>query len=302
MLAWYDKHHRDLPWRRTRDPYRILVSEVMLQQTRVAAVERYYQSFLERFPNAVALAAAPQADVLHAWAGLGYYSRARNLQAAAKRIAASGFPCRYQDTLALPGIGPYTGAAVASIAFDQPFAVFDGNVRRVLSRLFADREPGPALAASLLDVKRPGDYNQAVMELGALVCLPRRPDCPRCPLIRICKAHRLGQVDRFPPRKAKPVTKHVALRLCLVRRGRSILLKPPSGAGLWPHFWTLPDLPLTNERLLTTFAHTVTFRKITVEVWTGKPRRIPRDLQWITPARLATLPLATPARKALAAL
>jgi len=301
LLAWYDRNRRDLPWRRTGDPYRILVSEVMLQQTRVAAVERYYHAFLERFPTAAALAAAPETAVLHAWAGLGYYSRARNLQAAARHIAANGFPSRYEDILALPGVGPYTAAAVASIVFGQPFAVFDGNVRRVLSRVLTDPTPSTKQADALLDATRPGDYNQAIMELGALVCLPRSPDCPRCPLLRLCKARRLGQVDRFPPRKAKPATEKLTLRLCLVRRGRSILLKPPSGNGLWPHFWTLPDLPLGNARLRATFFHTVTFRKIAVEVWAGKPKRIPQGLEWITPARLAKLPLATPARKALAA-
>lgn len=274
----------------------------MLQQTRVAAVERYYQRFLERFPTAAALAAAPEADVLHAWAGLGYYSRARNLQAAARTIAERGFPSRYEDILALPGIGPYTAAAVASIAFGQPFAVFDGNVRRVLSRVLAEKAPGIVHASALLDPARPADYNQAIMELGALICLPRNPDCPECPLVRVCKARRLGQIARFPPRKSKPLTTNVKIRLCLVRRGRSILLRPPSGQGLWPHFWTLPDLPLSHAQLVTTFSHTVTFRKIAVEVWTGKPRRIPQGHRWISPSKLATLPLATPARKALAAL
>jgi len=200
------------------------------------------------------------------------------------------------------GIGPYTAAAVASIAFGQPYAVFDGNVRRVLSRLLAERKPGQKEADSLLDASRPGEYNQAIMELGALVCLPRTPDCARCPLSRHCKARRLGHVDRYPPRKPKPATAEMTLRLCLVRRGRSILLRPPSGKGLWPHFWTLPDLVLKDPELLAAFSHTVTFRKIAVRVFGGTPLRNPRGLKWISPTQLQHLPLATPAHKALAAL
>lgn len=304
LLDWYDGHRRDLPWRRTADPYAILVSEVMLQQTRVAAVEGYYQRFLERFPTAGALAAAPESDLLHAWAGLGYYSRARNLQAAARQIVRDGFPSRYDDILELPGVGPYTAAAVASIAFQTPHAVVDGNVRRVLSRLLAqavsNAAVGQAAADQLLDRSRPGDFNQAVMELGAMVCLPRQPLCELCPLASLCRARKLGQIARFPPRKPKRSTEAVALRLCIVKKGPAILLHPPTGQGLWPRFWTLPDIPLRKPRRVATFTHTVTFRKITVEVWSGSAGRIPRGLEWVSPARLARLPLATPARKALA--
>jgi A/G-specific adenine glycosylase len=302
LLAWYEKHQRDLPWRRTRDPYRILVSEVMLQQTRVAAVEPYYRAFLRRFPAAAALAAAPESSVLHAWSGLGYYSRARNLRAAARRITEEGFPSTYEGLLELPGVGPYTAAALASIVLGQPYAVFDGNVRRVLSRLLADPRPRQEQADDLLDRRRPAGFNQAIMELGALVCRPRRPDCPACPLAGICRARRQGQVDRFPPPRPKPVVQRLALRMCMVRRGRSVLLAPPSGGGFWPQFWTLPDLPLRDARLATSFTHTVTFRKIAVQVWTGRPVRLPKRLRWIRLAQLARLPLATPARRALAAL
>src|SRR3984885_2087066 len=187
LLEWYRKHKRDLPWRRTQDPYRIWISEVMLQQTRVAAVIPYYERFLTLFPNASALASAAEQNLLAAWAGLGYYSRARNLQKAARAIVElPRFPKDYAALRQLPGVGDYTAAAVASIAFGAPHAVLEGNVLRVLSRLVAERgdiksqvvrRSLGALAETLLDRRRPGEFNQALMELGATVCLPKQPLC-----------------------------------------------------------------------------------------------------------------------------
>jgi A/G-specific adenine glycosylase len=300
LLAWFDAHRRDLPWRRTRDPYRILVSEIMLQQTRVQTVVPYYQRFVKQFPTARDLAGAPESGVLRAWAGLGYYARARRLRQAATIIAGQGFPGDLAWVRALPGVGPYTAAAVLSIAFGQPLAAVDGNVRRVLSRLLAS-PAGQAQADALLDARRPGDFNQALMELGATVCLPHDPDCPRCPLKSFCRARRDGSVLRFPVKESQRPTETVKLRLALVRRGTRVLLEPPTGRGLWPDFWNLPlaaRLPLREPRWLTAFGHAVTFRRIQVEVVTGRLHGPPRGFQYQDPGSVA---LSTPARKALRA-
>src|SRR5271155_6009738 len=192
MLAWYEAHGRDLPWRANRDPYRVWLSEIMLQQTRVAAVIEHYHEFLRRFPTVKKLAAAREASVLAAWSGLGYYRRARMLHAAAKLIVrqhGGEFPSREKQLRSLPGIGRYTAAAIASIAFGEPVAVVDGNVERVLDRMFGtsgNREGNWQRAEALLDRARPGDFNQAMMELGATICTPRAPQCLVCPLITWC--------------------------------------------------------------------------------------------------------------------
>ena len=212
LLNWYDANARSLPWRGTRDPYRIWLSEIMLQQTRTGAVERYYARFLARFPDVFALAAAPQDEVLKLWEGLGYYSRARNLHAAAKRVAENGgtFPNTVEGLMELPGVGPYAARAIASIAYDLPVPALDGNQMRVLSRCFAvervlktpfDLE---AEALGCMDRARPGDYNQALMDLGSAICTPKRPDCANCPLSPICRAGE--EPERYPMRPA-PVAK-----------------------------------------------------------------------------------------------
>ncbi len=300
LLAWHGAHQRDLPWRRTSDPYRILVSEIMLQQTRVAAVIPFYLRFLRRFPTAGALARAREASVLRAWAGLGYYSRARNLQAAAKQIAREGFPATYEAALALPGIGPYTAAAVMSIACGQPHAAVDGNVRRVLSRLLADHQAGQAAADALLDRHRPGDFNQAMMELGATVCLPRSPKCGECPLAGYCQAKRWDLVDRFPARKVKRAQEEVRIRWAFIESAGSVLLTPPKSDGLWRGFWTLPEIPRPRGRLAARIRHTVTFRKIEIEVYTGPVQGIRAGWEAVPITRLKNIPLATPVRKFLA--
>ncbi|MGA8762354.1 MAG: A/G-specific adenine glycosylase, partial [Candidatus Sulfotelmatobacter sp.] len=192
ILAWYDAHARNLPWRANRDPYRVWFSEIMLQQTRVAAVIEHYQEFLRRFPTVEKLAAAREASVLAAWSGLGYYRRARLLHAAAKVIVrkhGGKFPATAEELKALPGIGRYTAAAIASIAFNQPVSVVDGNVERVLQRVSGKRLAGEELwetAERLLERKRSGDFNQAMMELGATVCTPRAPACLTCPVMDFC--------------------------------------------------------------------------------------------------------------------
>ncbi|MCB2110527.1 MAG: A/G-specific adenine glycosylase [Defluviimonas sp.] len=224
LLRWYDVHARRLPWRVgpgdiargvRPDPYRVWLSEIMLQQTSVAAVAGYFQRFLARWPEVAALAAAADSEVMAEWAGLGYYARARNLLKCARQIAAlpgGRFPTTVAELQALPGIGPYTAAAIAAIAFDAPATVVDGNVERVIARLFAVTEPIPAskprllaLAGRLTPPARPGDHAQAMMDLGATVCTPRAPSCGRCPLRPACRAHSQGIAADLPNRAAKPV-------------------------------------------------------------------------------------------------
>lgn len=220
LLAWYDAGHRDLPWRpapgRRGEPYRVWLSEVMLQQTTVAAVIPYYRAFLDRWPTVEALAAADDAEVMAAWAGLGYYSRARNLLACARAVAArGGFPATAAELGRLPGLGPYTAAAVAAIAFGEPAAAVDGNVERVLARLADDATPLPAfkakarvLAQALVPVDRPGDFVQATIDLGATICRPRNPDCLLCPWRDACRARAEGTIERRPVRPEKPARPH----------------------------------------------------------------------------------------------
>ena len=241
LLGWFRRYQRDLPWRRTKDPYRIWLSEIMLQQTRVAAVIPYYERFLERFPDVHELATAPQEEVLRLWSGLGYYSRARNLQRAAQRIVskhAGVFPRTQEDALELPGIGHYTAAAILSIAYGAKHAVLDGNVARVLARIFAvqgdlrDAQRWRSLqqfADALLDRESPSDWNQAVMELGATLCTPQSPQCLLCPITQFCKARKLGLADSIPARRKKRATETLTLAVAVLLdpRGRTLLLQPP---------------------------------------------------------------------------
>jgi len=318
LLRWYGAQHRDLPWRRTRDPYRIWVSEIMLQQTRAEAVIPYYQRFLERFPSVSALAAASEEEVLANWSGLGYYSRARNLHKAARQME-GGFPGSYQAIRKLPGVGDYTAAAIASIAFGLPYAALDGNVMRVMSRVTNDpadigasrtRARFRELAQHHLDALRrrqAGAFNQAMMELGATVCLPRAPRCGICPLAALCEARRAGRQEQLPVklRKAQPVK--IAMEVAVVERsGRLLLWQRPADARLLAGFWELPSPEQLPELLGTaeigTFRHTITHHHYRVTVQAGflAPKaRAARPLQWISVETLHALPLSTTARKAL---
>jgi A/G-specific adenine glycosylase len=256
LLAWWDAGHRDLPWRypqHAADPYRVWLAEVMLQQTRVEAVIPYYRRFVARWPTLPALAAAGDAEVLAAWSGLGYYARCRHLLSAARAAQErhGGLPASVEALRALPGFGPYTAGAVASIAFAIPAAAVDGNVARVLARLFLlAGGPGTpkvkrrleALAGWLVDPVRPGDFNQALMDLGATTCLPRRPRCPSCPLAGSCAARRAGR-EADPPRwtaRRRPRPVQVAV-LRLERGGRLLLSRSPDG-GLLGGMWGLPGV------------------------------------------------------------
>ena len=291
LLEWYREHRRDLPWRRTTDPYAIWLSEVMLQQTQVATVIPYWTRFLDRFPSVEALAAASEDQVLACWTGLGYYSRARNLHRAARAVATrhgGRFPASHEALAALPGIGPYTAAAVASIAFGLPHAVLDGNVARVLCRLQAlpgdDRAPAArnrlqALAEELLDPRAPSEFNQAMMELGALLCTPRAPACPDCPVAVLCRARDSGKPARYPERERRAKSVGVDWTVAVVRLGSRLLLVRSVSARLFTGMWELPwverppdqalpelerkyGLALTLGDEFRTLRHSVTTRRI----------------------------------------
>jgi A/G-specific adenine glycosylase len=315
LLRWYDAHHRDLPWRRTRDPYRIWVSEIMLQQTRAEAVIPYYQRFLERFPDISALAAAAVEEVLAIWSGLGYYTRARNLHKSA-RLMDGVFPVEYQTIRELPGVGDYTAAAISSIAFDLPHAVLDGNVVRVVARMTNDagdirvsatRQRFREIAQHWLDSRRAGAFNQAMMELGATVCLPRMPRCEICPLAALCHGRRARRASQLPVKTRRTAPVKIAMTAAIIeRRGRLLLWQRDVDARRLAGFWELPtpeQLPgFTGIREIGAFRHTITHHHYEVAVLTGRlgPRvRAALPLQWIPISRLGALPLSTTARKAL---
>ena len=311
LLAWYRGGHRDLPWRRVSDAYGIWVSEVMLQQTRAQTAIPYYQRFIARFPTVTALASAGEEEVLTLWSGLGYYARARNLLRAARQVVAAGeFPRDYDGIRALPGVGDYTAAAISSMAFQLPCAVVDGNVLRVVARVENDpadiaslrtRERFRAVAQGWLDPRHPGLFNQALMELGATVCLPRKPRCPVCPISSLCGARVSGTAGELPVKLRKTAPVRIAAALLVVRKGRRILLRQSRIAG----FWDLPapqDLPgsRTGARL-GEFRHTITHHHYTFTVLAAPPPAGPLrpPFRWFAPSALTQIPLSTTARKAL---
>lgn len=323
LLSWFRQFQRDLPWRRTRDPYCVWVSEIMLQQTRVAAVIPYYERFLERFPTLNALAAASEDQVLRLWSGLGYYSRARNLHKASQKIVAEhggAFPSRMEQVLALPGIGNYTAAAILSIAFEQEYAVLDGNVARVLARLGTFRgdlresarwQELQECADAYLEPGSPGDWNQAMMELGATLCSPKSPQCLLCPVAQFCEGRKLGIANLLPEKRKKRATVEIRLATAVFtdELGLTLLLPPTEGrneegvadhvptltSNLW-HFPTisvngnpvaklrdhLRKLQIRNRDVDFHFAavekirHTVTYREITVEPFRVGVKKLPR--------------------------
>lgn len=252
LLAHYDRHARDLPWRRTRDPYRIWVSEVMLQQTRVETVRERWTAFLERFPDLPRLARAREASVLKAWEGLGYYRRARHLHQAARTVLrehGGSLPADEDALRRLPGFGPYTAAAVASIAFGRRASVVDGNVKRVLARWLGEERDVTKAAArrriedvadALVPATRPGDWNQAMMELGATICVPRRPRCDACPLARDCAARRDGDPERLPVRPRRAKTPHHDIAAGLVWQDDRLLIARRPVDGLLGGLWEFP--------------------------------------------------------------
>lgn len=248
LIEWYHEHKRDLPWRNTNDPYLIWISEIILQQTRVAQGYAYYQRFIERFPNLESLAAAEENEVLKYWQGLGYYSRARNLHQAA--ISVNGvFPVKYEDILKLKGVGTYTAAAICSFAYNQPHAVVDGNVYRVLSRFFGVNEPidsgkgkkiFASLAHDLLDKVQPALYNQAIMDFGALQCAPLSPDCTVCPFKNRCFAFNHNMVSSLPIKQNKTKTSERFFYYLLIRDNGNIYLNKRTENDIWKNLYELP--------------------------------------------------------------
>ena len=329
LLAWYDSHARQLPWRETRDPYRVWLSEIMLQQTRVAAVIEHYHEFLRRFPTVKKLAAAREASVLAAWSGLGYYRRARMLHAAAKvvvRELRGKFPPSAERWRALPGIGRYTAAAIASIALDEPVAVVDGNVERVLQRVSGERLAGNELwqaAEQLLDRKRPGDFNQAIMELGATVCTPRAPACLTCPVVDLCAT----RGEMVLPSKAQRQKKRLIHYALECRDGKVFLVQRPRDASQMAGMWELPEIPSGAKARFNgageiaalkalrhpkakpahassegcfTLKHSITVTDYTVRVWRqpAPPQPEARG-KWVAVGRLGRIALTGLARKIL---
>lgn len=301
-MRWYDANRRDLPWRADRDPYRIWISEIMLQQTRVNAVVSYYHRFLKRFPDVDTLAAARLDSVLAAWSGLGYYRRARALHAAAQLIVSEHggqFPKNSEDLRELPGIGRYTSAAISSIAFGEAVAVVDGNVERVLARVYGKKLAGEALwnaAQGLLDPKRPGDFNQAMMELGATICLPRGPVCDKCPVHGFCRSRGRSEIALKEVRRKREI--HYALSL----RNSSVLLnRRPENASLMPGMWELPELvgPCDGPSALRV-RHSITVTDYLVHVFRTKMTR-ENGGRWIAQSRVSGLPLTGLTRKILRA-
>lgn len=314
LASWYETVKRDLPWRQTRDPYRIWISEIMLQQTRVAAVIPYYERFLAQFPDPAALAAASDDELLAAWAGLGYYSRARNLRAAARLIVENqSFPRTHDEILALPGIGPYTAAAIASISFELPHAVLDGNVMRVLARFTNDdgdiqssvtRKRLQQTAQLLLDPANPAVHNQAVMELGATICVPRDPKCKFCPISGECAARSVGLEAELPVKSRRTEIHRIRRTLLVaIRNGKILLWQRPADAAMLGGFWELPEphqLPeVKSAKLLHEFSHSITNHIYDFRVVETSAAKAPSSLQWVSLDRLAHLPLSTVARKAL---
>jgi A/G-specific adenine glycosylase len=317
LLAWYRAHARDLPWRQTRQAYSIWLSEVMSQQTRVATVIPYYEKFLTLFPTVDALAAAPEAQLLAAWAGLGYYSRARNLQRAARDIVAQGgFPSTYEGIAALPGVGAYTAAAVASMAFDLPFAAVDGNVYRVIARLDADeadlsiadtRRRWAGRAQELLDRRSPAHWNQAMMELGALLCTPRHPQCHACPVAADCQGRELGIAPRLPVKSRKQRKELLQFSVAIINhKGRLLLLERAAGEKRLAGFWELPRVDqlagFIEREQCGLVRHGITFNAMEVQVVLGRLEpnaRLPANARWMPRAELETLAVTTLSRKAL---
>ena len=329
LLRWFDRHARKLPWRSQaarRDPYRVWVSEIMLQQTQVATVIPYYRRWLRRFPNLRALAGAKPAAVLKAWEGLGYYSRARNLHAAAREVVqchGGRLPATRDDLLGLPGIGRYTVGAILSIAFGQPEPLVDGNVARVLARLFGLRQnvksgAGQArlwkLAGALVPAKRPGAFNESLMELGATVCSPQNPRCDACPLNRFCVALRRGRTEQLPNTGKRPKSRAVRQRALLIwRDGRVLIRRRPAG-GLLGGFWEFPGDELSAVRhdagrRVAVVRHGVMNDRLTVEAFDcpwrgGEPSAKDKGIRWrwATPSDLKRLTFTGAHRKIIRSL
>ena len=304
ILDWYAACGRDLPWRRTRDPYAVWLSEIILQQTRVAQGRAYWERFMERFPTVEDLAAAPEDEVMRLWQGLGYYSRARNLHTAAKQIVAlGGFPTTLEGIRGLKGVGDYTAAAIGSIAFGLPAAVVDGNVYRVLARYFgiatpigttAAKKEFTELAQRLLPADRPAAFNQGMMDFGATCCTPMNPACLTCPLQPSCQAFKTGRVELLPVKQAsaKPVERHLTYVYVRVDGFVAIHRRGPGDIwqGLWEP-WLTDEVPADAQLIIKDFKHQLTHRTLMADFYVWEPSvrpSLPDGYTWIEEAELDT--------------
>ncbi|NLB70734.1 MAG: A/G-specific adenine glycosylase [Chloroflexi bacterium] len=337
LLDWYDKNARVLPWRSDPSPYKVWLSEVMLQQTRVETVLPYFDRFLTHLPTLKTLAEARLEEVLVLWEGLGYYSRARNLHKAARIVQsdyAGKLPASAKELVKLPGIGKYTSAAIASIAFGEPVAAVDGNVRRVFARLLALEEPigTSSLEKTVLDyaqlhlpAKRPGDFNQALMDLGSMVCLPAQPKCPICPVQSFCSAFVQGKQNNLPKVIKKAPTPHYDVCVAVIWHEGKVLLAQRADKGLLAKLWEYPGgkispadkdqedgvqrevlrktgLEITPTRKIGDFKHAYTHFRISVQAWYARllfspPVTLPDNLRWVSPGDLSALPMGKVARR-----
>jgi A/G-specific adenine glycosylase len=338
LLPWFRRHQRDLPWRRSSDPYLVWISEIMLQQTQVVTVIPYFNRFVAAFPTAVALAAADENDVLRHWEGLGYYRRARQLHAAAKVIVADHageFPRTHEEIWRLPGIGRYTAGAVASIAYDYPAPILEANTIRLFSRLFAQSgDPSTAaaqkklwqLAEQVVPSRHCGQFNQALMELGSLVCTPKMPRCDVCPVSELCAAFQQGKQDQIPGDKAKPRIEAVREAAVVVWQRGKVFLRRRSAGERWAGLWDFVRFPLVAQRgvalrqeiqekvreqaglsignveKIATLKHGVTRFRITLDCYraeyTKSKVHLPAgEWQWIAPEKLESMPLSVTGRK-----
>ncbi|MGH9352593.1 MAG: A/G-specific adenine glycosylase [Terriglobia bacterium] len=331
LLKWYGANARTLPWRATNDPYAIWVSEIMLQQTQVATVIPYYERFLRAFPTAAHLARASFESVAALWSGLGYYRRARHLHLAAQKIGndfGGRFPARYDEARTLPGVGHYTACAVLSIAYGKPFAVLDGNVARVVARLYALRGNAQQLdfrtqverrLAELLSRRKPGTFNQAMMELGQTVCLPRAPRCSECPLRRVCDAFSMGKPESFPAPRPRRASELRYLAAAVIHKDGKVTLARGLEEGLLEDLWNFPSafgetsqealdrlteklaprgaLPLSLGRKLGATRHTITYRSIRVECFEFQGKPSGAGFRWFSVAKLDQAAVSQLARK-----
>jgi A/G-specific adenine glycosylase len=339
LIAWYERCGRDLPWRRTRDPYRVWISEIMLQQTTVKAVVGYYERFFEAFPSLDSLAEAQEERVLRLWEGLGYYSRARNIHRAARELVGERrgqFPDDVEGLSRLPGIGRYTAGAIASFAFDKPAPIVEANTLRLYSRLLGYRDDPRAtqgqellweFAERILPEKAPGQFNHALMDLGATVCTPTAPDCPACPLVQNCAAFRDGTQNDIPLAKVRVEPTALTEAAVAIRRGRSFLLMQRPVGTWWAGLWDFPRYSLDEDsqisavvkkklqkqileqtgltveigEVITEMKHTVTRYRIRLLCLSAEHRsgEISDDqtLHWVTPGKVAGYPLSTTGRK-----
>jgi A/G-specific adenine glycosylase len=298
LVSWFEENQRALPWRATYDPYHVWLSEVMLQQTQVETALPYYERFIRELPSLESLAQADEQHVLTLWAGLGYYRRARNLMEAAKAVVrdhGGQIPSDYDALLALPGVGQYMAGAILSIAFNKPYPVVDGNVRRVLSRIYGWTEENPKAlwdaAARMVEAAEPRMINQAIMELGAKICSFRSPRCLICPVQASCAAFRTGMQDQIPPVKKRPATVHVHLFAVVYTKGDHYLMKAVD--GMW-EFPMLAELPGGSFEKIGQCRHTITHHRIDVSVYRGKIKR--DGFEW---KDADTIPISSLTRKIL---